>query len=197
MNYLLKKTELREIDPKLEEIFNEINTIKTLKKMQVLEIGIGNGNKTIPISNKFKSYYGIEESTQIYNTFLSLCQDHKCNIKSFNMNLTDFINYTSKKFDMIILINTIHFIGVTELLQQASKILKKNGYIIIQNPHEIAYGWGDKKLVQDSELFNESIWLKYKKNLEKCYNELYHNNNLFKFEQNQRFKFFILKINKF
>jgi len=194
MNYLLKKTELREIDSKLEEIFNEINIIKSLKKMHVLEIGIGNGNKSIPISSKFKSYYGIEKSTPIYNNFLSLCKNHKCNIKSFNMNLTEFVDYTTKKFDMIILINTIHFIGVTELLLQSSKILKKNGYIIIQNPHEIAYGWGDKELVQDSELFNESVWLKYKKNLEKCYNELFHNKFLFKFEQNQRFKFFLLKI---
>ena len=63
MNYLLKNTELREINKTLDKIFTEINKkIKPLSSSIILEIGIGTGNKSIPISKKynFKKYYGIE-----------------------------------------------------------------------------------------------------------------------------------------
>ena len=35
--------------------------------MTVLEVGIGNGNKSIPISQYFKSYFGIEPLKYIYD----------------------------------------------------------------------------------------------------------------------------------
>ncbi len=60
MNYLLTNTKLRPINETLNSLFSYINKYKSLNKMRVLEIGIGNGSSSIPMSAKFKSYYGIE-----------------------------------------------------------------------------------------------------------------------------------------
>ena len=73
MNYLLLHTELRERNKTLDKIFTEINKkIKPIDSLIILEIGIGNGNRSIPISQKykFKKYYGIEPLENIYNVFV-------------------------------------------------------------------------------------------------------------------------------
>lgn len=133
MNYLLKNTDLIPINKTLDLLFSYINNYKLLNKMRVLEIGVGNGNVSIPISTKFKSYYGIKQLTHIYDFFIESCKKHNCNIKSFNMDLHEFATFIDKKFDLIFLKNVIHFIGYKDLINDCKKIVKKDAFIIIQN----------------------------------------------------------------
>ena len=163
MDYLLKNTELKPISETLESIFSYINLLKSLNKMRILEIGIGNGTYSIPMSKKFRSYYGIEPLSHIYDVFIKSCLAHDCRIKSYNMDLVQFATTTDKKFDMIILKNVIHFIGYDELIKQCCKIVKRNAFIIIQNPLAKPINWGNKELNVDSDNFNEIKWLKFKK----------------------------------
>ena len=194
MDYLLKNTDLRPINKTLESLFSYINYYKPLNKMKVLEIGIGNGNASIPMSTKFKSYYGIEPLKDIYDIFIEMCKKHKCIIKSYNMNLEDFTNNTKIKFDMIILRNVIHFIGYDELIKQSKKILLTNGFIIIQNAQAKPIGWGNKQFVEESNEFNQEKWCKFKNQLDICYNTILHSKYLIKFDKDNKYNFFILRL---
>jgi len=192
-DYLLKDTNLKPINETLESLFSYINKYKSLKKMRVLEIGIGNGNYSIPMSKNFKSYYGIEPIPEIYEVFIESCKKHNCNIKSYNMDFEQFINNNNKKFDLIILRNVIHLIDYDDLIKLSAKIVKKNAFIIIQNKQALPVSWGNKQFVKDSSYFNETKWLVFKNHLEKCYNNLLDSKYLDKFEKNEKDYFFILK----
>ena len=194
MNYLLTNTELRPINETMDSLFSYINKYKSLNKMRVLEIGIGNGNYSIPMSVKFKSYYGIEPLSHIYDVFIKSCKKHKCGIKSYNMNLEKFVNTTNKKFDLIILRNVIQFIGHDELIKQCKKIVKKNAFIIIQNAKPEPVGWANKEWCKDSPEFNEIKWLKYKTQLETCYSALLNSKYFDKFDKDDRYVFYVLQI---
>ena len=194
MNYLLTNTELRPINETLNSLFSYINKYKSLNKMRVLEIGIGNGNSSIPMSTKFKSYYGIEPLTHIYDVFVKSCKKHNCSIKSYNMDLEKFVNTTNKKFDLIILRNVIQFIGHNELIKQCKKIVKKNAFIIIQNAKAEPVNWGNKELNKDSAEFNEIKWLKYKNLLETHYSSLLTSKYFDKFKKDDRYVFYVLKM---
>ena len=196
MDYLLINTDLRPINKTLYSIFKYINKYKPLKQMTVLEVGIGNGNKSIPISQYFKSYFGIEPLKYIYDVFIDMCKKNNSIIKSYNMNLEKFSTTTNKKFDLIILINVIHFVGIDNLIKQSQKILKKNAFIIIQNPHVQPIGWGNKQFVKDSDEYDENKWLKFKNQLEICYDSLKNSKYLHKFESDDKYNFYLLQINK-
>ena len=197
MDYLLKNTELREINLTLDSILSDINdNHKALKKINLLEIGIGNGNKSIPIFNKyeFKNYYGIEPIESVYNIFIEMCNKYNCGIKSFNVDLKEFVTNTDKKFDVILLTNVIHFIGFDNLIEQIKYIIKPNAFIIIQNPHPKPIGWGNIQYVKDSDEFDEKKWLKFKSKLENCYSEISNSKYLYKTKSDNKYIFFVLKI---
>ena len=83
MNYLLKENmELNHVSTVIEQIFQEINPFYILNKMRCLEIGVGNGKNSIPWSQYFKSYYGIEKYLDVYNRFLEMKAFHHSNIQN-------------------------------------------------------------------------------------------------------------------
>ena len=138
MDYLLVQTQLREINLMLNNIFSHINNnFKSLHKSTILEVGIGNGYKSIPIANKykFKEYYGIESHKKIYDFFIETSKIHSSNIISYNENLEEFAKKTKIKFNIILFICVIHFIDLDNLIELIKPIIKQNGFIIIQNPH--------------------------------------------------------------
>lgn len=61
MDYLSVNTELREINSTLNKILTEINKKFELNSLKILEIGIGNDNKSIPIAQKNKFKTQLEE----------------------------------------------------------------------------------------------------------------------------------------
>ena len=194
MNYLLNSHNQRisPINETLDKILLDINNTKKLDKMRVLEVGIGNGNNSILLSKKFAAYYGIEPDKQVYEVLLKVSKDTK--IKTYNYNLEQFANKTLKKFHLIYLRNVIHFLDYDNFITICNKILKKNSYIIIQNPHAKPQRWGDNILNVDSDKFDETIWLRTKNRLDKCYKTLLLDTRLIKYEKDDRYHFFVLKM---
>ena len=76
----------------------------------------------------------------------------------------------------------------------STKLLKKNSYIIIQNPHAKPQRWGDNRLNVDSDKFDETLWLRTKNRLDKCYKTLLLDTRLIKYEKDDRYHFFVLKM---
>lgn len=197
MDYLLEKKDLREINLTLDKIFSNINNkYKHLDKLSILEVGIGNGNKSIPIAKKykFKKYYGLEPLKKIYDVFIESSKMHNSKIISYNMDLNEFVTKIKIKFDIILLINVIHFIGLEKLLETINPMLIPGGFVIIQNPHAKPSGWGNKQFVADSINYDEKKWLKFKSQLDKCYSDLSNSKYLHKIETDNKYIFFILNI---
>lgn len=194
MNYLLKLSdELKEPNPLFESFLDFINLTDKLNTLSVLEIGIGIGNKSIPLSKKFKKYYGLEQNELIYNKFLKMCNIHNCTIKSYNMDYYKFIEKTNKIFNLIILINIIYFFDLDIFFEKSIKILN-NSYILIQNPKAKPYGWGNAEMNIDSELFNNEKWTKFKTKLVNTDNYLVSSKYLIKKESNVYYNIYLLQI---
>jgi len=184
MNYLLNlPLELKPINPNLENILTYIDQHKKLSKMKALEIGAGICDKSIPLSNKFKTYYTLEMDTPVFDICKSkMMTKFENNIKPYNMDLFKFINklikynsdasHKEKKFDLIIGIYIIHYFNFDEFIKKIKIILKSNAYVIIEVQTPIPYGWGQKKLNKNDPEFNEEAWNKLKNKLEEANNKL-------------------------
>ena len=72
---------------------------------------------------------------------------------------------------------------------------KKNAFIIIQNPLAEPIGWGDHELVKNSINFDEKKWLKFKNQLNLCYDTILNNKYLDKYKEDDKYIFFMLKTN--
>ena len=167
MDYLLKiPTDLKEPNELFNSFLLSIDNTDKLKNMRALEIGIGIGNKSIPLSKKFKSYYGIEQDKLVYNKFLEICNENKCNIIAYNLDYYTFIEKTNKLFDIIIAINVIYFFDLDLFFEKSLKILNlKKTYLLIQNPKARPYGWGLPHFNKNSDSFNETKWIKFRTKL--------------------------------
>jgi len=188
-NYLLNNNNLI-TNNKLISILESVKS----SKLRGLEIGFGTGKKTISIAKEFKSFYAIEPNKIYYDKFKEICKINKCNIKSYNMDLQNFVNYTNKKFNVIILINVIHLLNLDDFVKISKTILKKNNYIIIINPHEKPINWGNNEFNKNSELFDQNKWIKFKNKLKDLYLNLLNHKYFFKFDEDLYDKYFILKI---
>ena len=125
----------------LTNIFKE-NGFKNLSKLRVLDIGSGSGLITIAsaIIAKKGCVYGIEPS----DSMLKDARNNKKifipklnNIKFFKGNGTDLHFKTKNQFDVILYMNSLHFIKKEdrfESLNLSNNLLKKNGLIIFSFP---------------------------------------------------------------
>jgi hypothetical protein len=115
-------------------------------------------------------------------------------IKTYNYDLEQFADKTTKKFNIIYLRNVIHFLDYEHFITICKRILKKNSYIIIQNPHANPRCWGDNRLNIDSDKYDETIWLRTKNRLDMIYKTLLLDIRLIKYEKDDRYHFFVLKM---
>ena len=125
----------------LTNIFKE-NGFKNLSKLRVLDIGSGSGLITIAsaIIAKKGCVYGIEPS----DSMLKDARNNKKifipklnNIKFFKGNGIDLHFKTKNQFDVILYMNSLHFIKEVDRLESlklSNNLLKKNGLIIFNFP---------------------------------------------------------------
>ncbi len=188
--------ELKPIHPEVLDILEYIDGLseKNIFKSNVLEIGFGTGHKSIELSKLFDNYYGIEPDSGLYKIFEKLCKKSDCKIKSFNMNLDDFVEKTDLKFDLVILENVIHFINFEDFFRDIKKILNPGGYVLIKNGKAIPYGWGNKEFCKDSEQFNEIKWIKFRDGLKKTFEKLDNSEYLINKKSTNTSNYFVLKI---
>ena len=125
----------------LTNIFKE-NGLKNLSKLRVLDIGSGSGLVTISsaLIAKQGCVYGIEPS----ESMLKDARNNKKvfipklnNIKFFKGNGIDLHFKTKNQFDVILYMNSLHFIKKEdrfESLNLSNNLLKKDGLIIFRFP---------------------------------------------------------------
>lgn len=169
-----------------------INTLELykdkLKKYKCLEIGGGNLLRSIPNTKYFKSYDVIEPNVK-------LCDIAKFNLNKFESNIKlhcdtfdHFLETTDKKFNIMIFINSIHFIDI----QHLQKYIGKCKYFIVAHPLYNSNNFGDTRLNKGNEKFDEELWNKNKIVLEKY--ELFIKNYKVIFEDSNKFrKIFLCK----
>ena len=100
------------------------------KKMDVLEIGSASGELAYCLNNYVKSYTCFELNPE-YVEFIN----KELSIKAYS---EDFMNIKlTKKYDLIILINTLdHLYNPNIYMSKIKKILKKNGLLYIEIPND-------------------------------------------------------------
>jgi hypothetical protein len=134
-----------------------------LKKYRCLEIGGGNLLSSIPISRYFKSYDVVEPD-------IKLCGLGKDNIEVYDSDITlhcdsmeHFLETTEKEFDIMIFINSIHFLD----LKKFRANIKKCKYFIVIHPTYYSTNFGDPRLNRGEEEFDEELWKSNKKILDR------------------------------
>lgn len=146
------------------DIFSEY--FPDLQNLDAIEFGAGNASKSIKLAELFNNYVAVEPNKILHSLAKKNCKNHDCSIKLINSNIE---NYNSnKKYDLIIFINTFHFIENIDLLKVINNNLKSYGIIYIEEPKPIPKGWGSPLLNISSPEFNEKKWnMKKNKLLEK------------------------------
>lgn len=198
MDYLKKfQIKIKSPDSTFIELFEYINSLNNFNifNERILEVGFGTGNKSIRLSKLFISYYGIEPDLSLYQIFLNLCEDNNCNIKSFNMSFDSFIDFTDKKFKLILIEDVIHFLDFDNLIKKSKKISNRDIiYILIKNAKARPYGWGNLEFCIESEKFNKEKFNKFRDKLKIIYNKLDNSKYLIKKNSNNFYHYFLLQI---
>ena len=153
-----------------------------LKKYKCLEIGGGNLHRSIPNTKYFKSYDVIEPNVKLYEIAKINLNKFESNIKLHCNTFYNFLETTNIKFDIIIFINSIHFIDI----QHLQKYIGKCKYFIVVHPLYNSNIFADTRLNRGSENFDEELWNKEKIHLEKY--ELFIKNYKVIFEDSNKFR---------
>ena len=128
-------------------LINKFQKYMELSKTDLLEIGIGNGRFGSLLGNKVKHYSGIDpdvEYVRIAKTNIPKDADIIYKVGS-----AENIPF-NKKFDILFYPFSWHFIGdFHKALEEANRVLRVNGVIVILEPTEEAKNWADSRLNKD------------------------------------------------
>jgi predicted O-methyltransferase YrrM len=132
--------------------------IPNTQHLSCLEIGVGNSLSSIPLSEIFQSYTGIEPDYKLFQLSKENCQLYSCKIQLVNQSFTDF--HPETIYDMIIMINVSFLLKYSEFesyLYKMLNMLSKNGIIYIQNPSIHSNRWGDSRLNKNNPEYNKEL----------------------------------------
>lgn len=195
MDYLKKKFEIHEVDNNLLNIVNIINNkyLLNIFKLNVLEVGIGVGHRTINFAKLFNNYYALEPDNDIYKICKENILKNNSNIKLFNIDFEKFFLENKIKFDLVILENVIHLIGYIKLISLLKKF-NNNIFIIIKNPIPKPFNWGNKEFCIDSNKFNKIKWIKFKNYLDTIYENINNSSHLLQKIKTEHKYYYLLRL---
>ena len=149
----------------LDILKEKFGTLNKLRKCDALEVGCSNGRESRFFCNFFKTYIATDKSKADINKAEKLTHPLYENL-TFMVNDIVESNITNK-FNIIIASNVIHFTGnkINIAFDNMMKCLKKDGIIIITEPHIKPINWMDDKFNNKSEKFDKSAWNRKKKEL--------------------------------
>ncbi|MFA5953748.1 MAG: class I SAM-dependent methyltransferase [Candidatus Pacearchaeota archaeon] len=108
--------------------YSKIKKIKIFDK--VLSIGGATGEELIPIINKINEIFIIEPSKKLRKNNLM-----NKKIKYISPSSKGNLKFKNNTFDLITCFGTLHHIpNVSYVLKEMSKVVKKNGYILLREP---------------------------------------------------------------
>ena len=118
---------------------NLTNNIFKKKKINVCEIGCLSGNNLRFFLDRKWNTYGIEINNKLIQLTKKNLKRFGKNIKNLKIGNNTNIPYKDNFFDLFISINTIHYSSGKEIdktLEEYSRLVNKNGIVIIETPSE-------------------------------------------------------------
>lgn len=114
----------------IKKILKEINI--NIKKLELLDVGCGNGYLTKIISNEFSKTIGVDLSQEGIKQAKNYINDK---LNFLNTDTENLIN-KGKKFDFISSFEVIEHQYLPDLfLKNISRLLKNNGYFLVSTPY--------------------------------------------------------------
>lgn len=164
-----------------------LSKIRNLDRRSCLEVGIGNGLKSLNNAKLFKTYYAIEPNDNAYKECLNNIKKYDSKIKLFHKNYDNFMQENMQnKFDYILFINSFHFMEMKSVLDYI-----KNSYIIIVLPKFDSDNYMDDRLNRNSSIFDINSWERNKQRLADCEMFIYDNMKVYYTNMNKFFKIYI------
>jgi len=128
----------------------KINIFK--KRFQALEVGCFSGNNLrFFLENKVKCF-----GSEINNEMIKLCKSNLKRLKlispKIKLGKNNNLNYESKKFNLLVSINTIHYSfgeNLENAVKEYARVLKKGGIAIIETPSKNHNTFKKSKKVSD------------------------------------------------
>ena len=109
-----------------------LNKIDKKEKNKVLEIGCGTGGNLKYLFNDYKEVFGLD----IDKSSLEIAKKYSPDSKLLNYDAND-LSKIEYKFELIAILDVLYNKNIEnpkKVLEQANKLLNKNGYIIISEP---------------------------------------------------------------
>ena len=156
--YLHKQKEPVPIYPYFIKILDKY--FDRLDDLSVLEVGIGNGLKSISRSKLFGSYVGLEPDDKLFEISTENCDRVKCKIELVHSDIDGY--RTDEKYDLVILENVFHFLDPDDSLDKLIGLLRPNGVVFVDEPKAIPKRCGNSELNEYSDQFNPEKWEKKK-----------------------------------
>ncbi|HLC77767.1 MAG TPA: class I SAM-dependent methyltransferase [Candidatus Nanoarchaeia archaeon] len=137
-------------------LLDKFSKYVNLDNCELLEVGCGNGRFASLLGPKIKSYSGIEPDKE-YLRIAKETTPRNVNAKYYHGKAED-ISITNKKFDVILYAFSWHFIkDFDKAINEAKRLLKKEGIIVIYEPSKDTNNWASSKLRKGSKDFDEKL----------------------------------------
>lgn len=118
-----------------EEFLEKVEKVVPLSGLSVLEIGCGDGSRSVGIAERCEILTAIEPNEQK----IKLAQARKISNAIFEVGSGDNLPYDNESFDAVIFTLSLHHIPVGKMkmaINEAVRVAHKTGYIIFLEPTE-------------------------------------------------------------
>ena len=134
-----------------EWIFNQIESLKIKKKINLLDFASGDGRNCIPLSKKNINITAIDKDKEKLNKYKS---NKNINTICFDLETTEEWPLNKEYYDVIIVVNYLYRPKIKKLIS----LLKKNGFLFYETFSLGNEKYGSPKnsnfLLKDRELLN-------------------------------------------
>ena len=130
--------------------------LKLLSGKNVLDLGIGEGQNSIPLSELGYHVTGVDYSTKA----LDICRNNSSNIKFIHDDIRNFI-IEKDKYDLILSAGVLHFLhkdDVNHIIKEIKSNLKPNGLVYISVFSEKDPGLNKKENNTDFDRLDHNIF---------------------------------------
>lgn len=117
-----------------EDYLDKIEKYVLFEKMSVLEIGCGNGSRSIQIAKKCQTLVAIEPNVK--NIEMAQKINSASNIE-YRLGAAEVLGFENERFDIVFFTLSLHHVQVdkmNEAISEAIRVTKKGGFVIFLEP---------------------------------------------------------------
>jgi|SRR3989338_1036906 len=118
-----------------EEFLNKLENIASLKNLDILEIGCGDGTRTAQIAERCNKVIGIEPDAKLIQIAKERCISNAL----FQISAGEEIKFDDNSCDMVIFTLSLHHIPINKMtvaISESIRVVKPDGYIVFLEPTE-------------------------------------------------------------